>query len=509
MEIIKLKLFGNLSNMYIRFIFIPCILLLLNNTYAQNSSSIDYRSVDSITFEAYSNENWEKVLKVGSRAIKNRIDFFYLRMRLGIANYKLGNILPATVHFEKALEFNRYDQDAMIYLYDCYQIIGKKSTARKLWSRFPEKMKEKNKLKNNILAFVDIGGGYTFSNNQSLRDGPVKDDIGDTLSGFEVMVGNKSLIYAGLSFNVLPSVTYFCNVNRLNIEKKTKFQYRTFPLVFDSVSHMNWGIQNHYSVVPEVHITNFSTKLKQTELYQNLEARFENGWGAYLYGNAIFINSSTVYMDSKQETIRKVDYRINGQQPVFFNYSYDSISFVQRDTSFVDYLLGLNIEKDFNSIILNLNGSYGSINGASISQAGVSVTYYLLPDASLWGSTKCAFVDETRPNGYNEARLLLTQKLGARLFKGCWFSVDFTYGNLQNTNLDNGFIVYNDIDNIKYSSGAQMKYFINNHICFHLNYNFVSYEGAFVNFSPTENSYSTIPRYYQTNKLTGGLTWIY
>ena len=63
----------------------------------------DYKELDSITYANYINQDWEKVIYNGNRALIRNIDYFYLRMRMGIAAYYLGKLPDAADHFEKAL----------------------------------------------------------------------------------------------------------------------------------------------------------------------------------------------------------------------------------------------------------------------------------------------------------------------------------------------------------------------------------------------------------------------
>ena len=85
----------------------------------------DYKMLDSVTYVDYINQDWEKVIYTGNIALNKNIDYFYLRMRMGIATYYLGRFPEAADHFENALIFNSKDQTAQLYLYDTYKLLGK------------------------------------------------------------------------------------------------------------------------------------------------------------------------------------------------------------------------------------------------------------------------------------------------------------------------------------------------------------------------------------------------
>jgi len=69
------------------------------------------------TYQLYNEENWYQLTEVGQEAVKNGLDYFYLRIRMGIAYFHLKNYRKAATHLEKALDFNGADASALEYLY--------------------------------------------------------------------------------------------------------------------------------------------------------------------------------------------------------------------------------------------------------------------------------------------------------------------------------------------------------------------------------------------------------
>jgi len=62
----------------------------------------------------------DSLIDVAQNAVDNGIDYFYLRMRLGIAYYNKAEYKRAAVQFDKALSFNPWTQTALEYAYYSY-----------------------------------------------------------------------------------------------------------------------------------------------------------------------------------------------------------------------------------------------------------------------------------------------------------------------------------------------------------------------------------------------------
>ena len=59
-------------------------------------------SVDAQTYSLWQKKDWNGLIAAGKKALKADIDFYYLRVRMGIAYYEKKNYHMALLHFEKA-----------------------------------------------------------------------------------------------------------------------------------------------------------------------------------------------------------------------------------------------------------------------------------------------------------------------------------------------------------------------------------------------------------------------
>ena len=116
-------------------------------------------------------------------------DFYYLRMRIGIAYYNLEKYKLAIVHFVKALSFNRVDPVALEYLFYSYIFSGQESDALVLYKKNRAQLEKLAVQVTKLIKGIYTEGGYKFSDNQI-------DEIGDM--GF-FHIGLSHQLSAGLN----------------------------------------------------------------------------------------------------------------------------------------------------------------------------------------------------------------------------------------------------------------------------------------------------------------------
>ncbi|RLD59988.1 MAG: hypothetical protein DRJ05_05465, partial [Bacteroidetes bacterium] len=134
-------------------------------------SHLNFNSVDHETYRFYILKNWDSLLITGHKAIKQNIDYFYLRMRIGTAYYETGNYMKAANNFEKALKFSGTDPTALEYLYYCYLFTNREQDARFLSKRFTVSLIEKtNPPKSKPIDEIYLETGPVFSNNFSVNE---------------------------------------------------------------------------------------------------------------------------------------------------------------------------------------------------------------------------------------------------------------------------------------------------------------------------------------------------
>jgi len=113
------------------------------------------------TYTLYERKQWKELLETGRKALKKGYDFYYLRMRMGIAAYEKKNYVRAIHHFRKALIFSKNDPLALEYLYYAYLFTGRDIEAGRLTERMPVAVvKEKGYDNKKNLTGLDLSATY-------------------------------------------------------------------------------------------------------------------------------------------------------------------------------------------------------------------------------------------------------------------------------------------------------------------------------------------------------------
>lgn len=130
----------------------------------QQSDTLTSAGVEEHSYELYLSKDWKQLGLFCDRAIRAGYDYYYLRMRAGIACYERGNYRKAIRHFLKALDFNSGDETARRYLYGSYQYAGQYDEARNTSRHLDTaslRITGADRLK--ALAFVSLEGAVKFS----------------------------------------------------------------------------------------------------------------------------------------------------------------------------------------------------------------------------------------------------------------------------------------------------------------------------------------------------------
>ena len=113
---------------------IGLFLFSLSGIIAQEQ--LDFNTINMETYRLYTGQEWDSLIAMGKEALKQDIDYYYLRMRLGIAYYTKKNFKKASIHFNKAIAMNQGDPVAMEYLYYSNLLSGNKEQAKHVRNRF-------------------------------------------------------------------------------------------------------------------------------------------------------------------------------------------------------------------------------------------------------------------------------------------------------------------------------------------------------------------------------------
>ena len=430
-------------------------------SYAQTGTD-NTDNIEQKTMELFQNKQYKRLIFVGEEAISNKTDYFYLRYRIGVAYYELGNYRMAAYHLEKALFFNSDDAFTLEYLYYSYNISCRTSDANFLIFKMTDELKEKINYKTKFICSVYMEGGISVSNifakNSNIDfDGPTN-IYGETDMSGKILYG-----HLGLKHEILPFLSFYHGFSRIQIDKRKIIR-----------------INNKDT------ISNYS--LTQNEYYINSGIQLKRGLKLTPAFHYISVKSNTIKYDLTQF-------------PPFSNYSLNLSNFV----------LSLAISKEYKRFSFNFFTTYSNLNSAIQIQGGTSISYFPFGNLNLYSNTSLVYFNQkiTIAQGQSnikENRFIFDQMIGLKLNSKLWTETSVTLGNLSNYNEKNAFIVYNIADKINFKAGISFIYSLSSKIELSLCYQLLNRESNYNTYTdPVTVQINTTN--YQNNTLIGGIKW--
>mgnify|MGYP001215596195 CR=1 FL=1 len=233
-------------------------LVSFSSLFAQQKMTPSY--AEKKTFELYTNQKWSELIQVGKKALDSNNDYFYIRMRIGIAYYEQKNYNVAQYHFTKAIDFNSKNELTKEYLYYCYLLNGKKEEARKLTKTFSEKLKTKIGI--STTSKIDFITAETAIKNADNTD---TDTLGELYfnNAFYAQIGLKHFV--NNRFSLFHAATFFSQ--ELNTGNVKQYQYYLQGLI---------PLKNNWSISPAIHLVKLNFEGK---------TNVENIAGSYFVGS--------------------------------------------------------------------------------------------------------------------------------------------------------------------------------------------------------------------------------
>lgn len=154
-----------------------CLIIILTLGIHANLMSQEVRNFqyyDEHSLELYNAGQWQQLIPLGKDAFEQGHDFYYLRMRVGIAYYNLEKYKLAINQFENALSFNSDDPLALEYLYYSYLFSGHEADALALYQKKKEFLVNIDSKSQKLIKGIYSEAGYKFSNNQVSEVGDIR-----------------------------------------------------------------------------------------------------------------------------------------------------------------------------------------------------------------------------------------------------------------------------------------------------------------------------------------------
>jgi hypothetical protein len=373
----------------------------------------DFKSVDQETYKLYMEQHWDELIRAGKDGLRQDIDYYYLRMRIGIAYYEKKNYKASQVHFRKALEFNQGDPVASEYLYYAYLFAGQIQQAGILAKDFsPSLMERVMPLYGKIVDRFAIEYMYNFNDTKDLLADADQYFSGLPL-GYQLVTLNYSNLNAMLHHEFNPGITLTHAYTYLN---KTNYYYYDDGLSRFGIDEQK-VFQNQYFISPA-----FTTKWGFTiaPSFHYLRIRFQapyivsgGGGGGPGGGGGSSIQYSDLYSNH--------------------------------------YVGGRSLSQYVGRFVIRLGGIYSSLNDANQLTGTAGLTWYPLGNLDLYLGTALNVHNEITDHTNSTDRetnieLIPEFLMGFGIASRVWMEFSGSYGNMRNYTEGNGYIVYNGLD---------------------------------------------------------------
>ena len=422
-------------------------------------SPLDFKTVDLKTYNYYMAAEWDSLIEIGNSAIHEEIDYYYLRIRLGISYFNKSNFRRAAIHLEKAMKYNSEDETALQYLYLSYINSKRTADANALVAQFSEPLKQRlNITKLKFINSIYFEGGPILSNN-IMKNGNIKLNKGLGVNEEIDFVDDVFYSHFGLRHNI---------TNKISI--------------YHSYSNFNIARQKHITIDFIDTLDNYFTK--QNEYYINARIFIARG---------LSVTPAFHFIKNKFSTINNV----------YFDFSNFKHVWSDIDTSFNSNIFSLSLSYDYSIFNFGLFGSLSELNNSKQSIGGASVAINPKGNLNLYSFTSLAGMKD-EDNG----RLIFEQMFGLQCAEKCWLEASTTIGNLANYNEKNAFIVYNIPDKINFKIGTSIIYSLSKNIELSLRYQYISKENALILYQQQGNGNNNKSETtYTNNSIIGGILW--
>jgi hypothetical protein len=429
--------------------------LLLMRMHGLAQGTLTFGEADSLSYRAYLEQDWKKVRLAVHSSLEAGYDYYYLRMRAGIAEYARNRPGQAIAHFRKALEFSRKDPDALAYLYLSLLNSANYQEARLLYDSLPAGARQRYEIpqRKPITGFF-IEPGYFFN--------PAADSLAAVRPEAEYThhYTVPSYLYAGAGFS---------------FEAGRRFSGTLAANTISFTADQQFITANNEPITKDV-------SFSQQSLYLAGEYYLGKGFAMELAGQVL---SATYPLYSWKGSTFGGEY-------------------VEEPFHYRDFALHASLVKRFPFVLVRARADLNRFKGKGYLQAGADLT--LLPTGSrnLYFQSGGTWVkDSLNPFG----RFIFDAKAGIRLFRETWLEGFCSIGQVQYYSEKSAYVVYNNFDPIKQKAGINLLFFnMFSHLDLALRYQWSQRLASWQLYSGS-NYLSDFTRHYSMQGIIGGITW--
>jgi len=479
------------------------LIIIFICTLATANAQEDYNftQIDSSTYANTLSENWDEVIRMGNYALDHEQDYFYLRLRMGIAYFQKNNYRAAAKHLEKAVAFNPDHGLSKDYLYHAYLYSGQHDEAVFVSGQMNDKMREVSGINNkHVFNYIYLATGPEISNN-------IEDhEFGDMPRGQSYrqqdLYGSSYYTHLGTKLQLHPRVSVYVGLSNLMISKKASLQYRwNRP---DSIVEYDWGFEKFLLAQAGIEIQTYDYTLTQYNAYLNANIILGKGWSLKPALNYINVDTRSINIENQSKIVSDTAfYNSDTDSIAYFNYR--DVGFEMKPTLLTlnNVVVSLALKKKISIFDLGLFGSWSNLNDFNQIQFGFSATYFPFGNLDFYGSSIFKVLTQE-----DETNLIFSQMIGMKLTHFLWAEGFGAFGNLSGTNESDALSVYNISDEIHLKTGINLTFVISSSVHLSARYQYLQKEGTrTISGMGIPGGMRTEELKYNNHSIIGGLKW--
>jgi tetratricopeptide (TPR) repeat protein len=435
------------------------ILALTSTVKAQQQKSLS--QVETETYALYQQKDWQGLLKAGKEVLQDGIDYYYLRVRMGIAYYETGNYHQASTHFEKAIQMNSSEEYLQEYLYYAYLFAGRSAEAKVIAAGFSPNLKEKTKAgSRKFIEKLDLAYNYTGLTDQNVADGFTA-SLSPDLEGSQFIPNQHHYFFLGLQHDFAPGLAFYHGVSGLQ------------------ASHLLYS-QSEGEILLD--------RDYQSSVFQYYAAaNILLAKGLSLTGGLHFL---------------QVRYSI----PIVTQVGQGPNVVVRENTQTDNDMLYFgSLSKRWSYVSLGASYYYGTLANARQDQMDVKLILYPKGNLNLYTVSVLSQQRQQTDTRPTTNRIVFEQQLGTKFNNHLWLEAYGTFGEMENFILNDGLVIFNRLDKITQRIGVRAIILPNPRWSITLDYTLFTNQSEFK--STGTESGPINQQEYNLQSITGILSW--
>ena len=466
---------------------------------------IDEAYKDSITYQYYLQGNWKAVLKTGNEMIGQGSDYYFLRMRMGIAQMELGQPVKAEKHFRKALALNPADENAQVYLRSALQAELKTLEAGSVLAQMNPTLRRQLGYSTKfqpVSAHFDMGfvdrGSFKGLDYISLTGG-------HKLFGQEHFYNNNWFSDGGFYFQTKPQWLFYIGMQHIRIDAVDRFAYYDSGLKRDSIVNNSFGNAYYYSLDTLQKVSNYSHLLRQNALYFQAHWSGNSRWSLVAAAQWARVKRDFTIADIQTVSLHDTAFYNPAEAVVdYFESDLSQIVFTELTWQTNDYSLALHGRYHFGVVSATGGFTKAKVNDTSILQYNLGYQWMPFGNARFTQQAEMLYLVSTKGN-----------QLAGRFSLSWWpnpkwlVGADWLVGTLNNMSEQYSYIVYNNPEQVYSRLETSVSWMVGQHLQLQLRFRQLKSNRRYDFFSNTTDGLATQYYHTQSNTFIGGIKWIF